>query len=136
MTRSRVYRSGRLAETDLAPDALAGALDEPDTVVWVDLQSPTEQDMAMLAGKLGLHELAVRDAVRRHMRPRLNHYQGHALVITYAAAVSPKSGALHSHELAIFVTPRALVTVRKDDGLNPSDFTDRWDTQSELAGSG
>ncbi|TCO48887.1 magnesium transporter CorA family protein [Actinocrispum wychmicini] len=136
MTRSRMYRDGRLVAEDFPDEDLARYLDDPDAVVWVDLAQPSGDDLAMLADKLGLHDLAVRDAVRAHQRPRLNHYQGHALVITYVAVVNPKSGVLHAHELAIFVTEHALITVRKDDGIDPGQFTDRWDNQSELAGSG
>lgn len=136
MTRSRVYRDGRLEIEDVPPEDLPGYLDDPHAVVWVDLARPTEADLAMLADKLGLHELAVRDATRAHQRPRLNHYQGHALVITYLAVASPKTGTLHAHELAIFVTPQTVVTVRKDDGIDPALFTERWDNQSELAVSG
>ncbi|MFD1048700.1 hypothetical protein ACFQ1S_25800, partial [Kibdelosporangium lantanae] len=44
-----------------------------------------------------------------HQRPRLNHYQDHALVIAYAVTVTEKTGVLHAHELALFVTPHALV---------------------------
>jgi magnesium transporter len=136
MTHSRVYRDGRLQAEDFPPEDLAGHLDDPGVIVWVDLQEPTEQDLAEITGKLGLHPLAVRDAVGNHQRPKLNHYQRHSLVIAYATEVTPKSGVLHAHEMAIFVTEKALITVRKDDGIDMAHVVELWDAQSQLAGSG
>jgi magnesium transporter len=136
MTRSRLYRDGRLESENFPSGELAGHLDDPGVIVWVDLVTPTEDDLAEISEKLGLHRLAIEDAVQQHQRPKLDHYQEHALVIAYAAEVGPKSGTLHAHELAIFVTKRALITVRKDATFDIEKVVTRWDAQPELAGSG
>ena len=41
MTRSRVYRDGRLETEDFAPDRLAAELADPDTIVWLDMAEPS-----------------------------------------------------------------------------------------------
>jgi magnesium transporter len=136
MTRSRVYRDGKLAAEDIAPDELVKHLDDKNTFAWLDLAEPAEEHLTELANKLGMRQRTVQDAVRPHQRPRLNHYQDHALVIAYAVSVTEKTGVLHAHELAIFVTPHALVTVRRDDGIDPGEFVERWDAEPELAECG
>ena len=136
MTRSRVYQDGKLAAEDLAPDELIKRLDDKNTFAWLDLVEPAEEHLTELADKLGMRQRTVQDAVRPHQRPRLNHYQDHALVIAYAVSVTEKTGVLHAHELAIFVTPHALVTVRRDDGIDPGEFVERWDAEPELAECG
>jgi magnesium transporter len=136
MTRSRVYRDGRLQAEDFPSDQLAGYLDDPEAVVWLDLTQPGADDLAAISEKLGLHALVVQDAVEKHQHPKLSRYQGHALLITYAAQMNARSGALHAHELAVILTDRAMITVRKDDGLDIEDVVERWDAEPELAGCG
>lgn len=136
MTRSRLYQAGRLVAEDVEPDELIGKLGDKDTFAWLDLAQPTEAQLTELAARLGMRQRTVRDAVRAHQRPRLNHYQDHALVIAYAVSVTEKTGVLHAHEMALFVTPHALVTVRRDDAINPDEFVDRWDAEPELAECG
>jgi magnesium transporter len=136
MTRSRVYRDGKIEAENFPPEDLAAHLDDPDTVVWLDLAQPSEQDLAELSGKLGLHALAIKDAVQKHQRPKLNHYQHHGLLITYATEATAKTGTLHAHELAIFITKRAIITVREDEGFDIDKVVELWDAQSDLAGSG
>jgi magnesium transporter len=135
MTRSRVYRDGELESENFPPGELAAHLADPETVVWVDYDAPNQPDMAGISRSLGLHELAVEDAVHHHQRPKLEHFPGHALVIAYAVDITPE-GELTSHEVAIFVTPRALVTVRKDGDFDMEKVVARWDTDSGMAGFG
>ncbi len=137
---TRVYRHGRLEASGFPVDAVSDLLGEDGTVVWVDLLAPSEDDVAVLVAELGLHELAVEDAlVERHQRPKLDRYGDSALLSAYAVASAPgPDGApvLSVGELAAFVTPRALVTVRKDPLLSLPDLLARWDASPELAASG
>jgi magnesium transporter len=43
------------------------------------------------------------------------------------------SGKLATSELSAFVTPQALITVRKDDGLDIGAVVERWDASPDLA---
>jgi magnesium transporter len=131
-----LYRDGKLEQENFPAQDLTGHLDDPGAIVWLDLARPTADDLVDLRQQLGLHELAIEDAVAEHQRPKVDHYQGHALVIAYAIEPNPKNGALHHHELAIFVTERALITVRKDPEFDIDKVVERWDRQSELADSG
>lgn len=133
MTRSRVYRDGRLESENFAPDQLAANLADPGTIVWVDMAAPTKEDLAELTGYLGLHELAVEDAVQMHQRPKFSHYPGHGLVIAYAVGTDD-SGALHAHELAIILAKQTVVTVRKDPAFDMEKVVARWDSESTMDG--
>jgi len=39
-------------------------------------------------------------------------------------------------EISAFITPRALITVRKDDGFDPGTLVGRWDASPDLAAHG
>ncbi|MBP2329993.1 magnesium transporter [Kibdelosporangium banguiense] len=135
MTRSRVYRHGRLESENFAPEQLADNLADPDTTVWLDLAAPGKQDLAEISRLLGLHEIAVEDATQQHERPKLSHYPGHALIIAYAVETL-ESGELRAFELAVFIAKQTLVTVRKDPAFNMEKVVTRWDAESEIDGVG
>ncbi|GAC1607685.1 MAG: magnesium transporter CorA family protein [Mycobacteriales bacterium] len=133
---TRVYRDGVLAGEGFPVEQISDLLEEPNTVVWLDLAQPTRQDLAVVTEELSLHELAVDDAVNDRQRPKLDPY-GEALFLSaYVARFDGPTGELSVHEVAAFITPRALVTVRKSADLDLVPLLERWDGSDKLAGSG
>jgi magnesium transporter len=100
--------------------------------VWLDLCDPDSADFAMIAEEFGLHALAVEDAGHEHQRPKLDRYRTHLFLSAYAVGTEP-GGALWATEVAVFITPNALITIRKGDRLDPQGFVDRWDESADLA---
>ena len=68
---TRVYRKGVLEAEGFAVAHVSEYLEQPDTVVWVDFCGPSKEQLHELEGELGLHELAVEDALGPHQRPKL-----------------------------------------------------------------
>ncbi|MDT8911636.1 magnesium transporter CorA family protein [Amycolatopsis sp. PS_44_ISF1] len=136
MAHTRVYRDGVLAERGFPVERVSDYLQDPAATVWLDFCEPTEADLAAIREELGLHALAVEDAVHEHQRPKLDRYETHAFLTAYSARFDPGTGEVTRSELAAFVTPHALVTVRKDDGFDIDAVTDRWDASPDLAKSG
>jgi len=56
---------------------------EPGTLVWLDLQQPDSNDLALLTKKIGLHELAREDLEKRHQRPKLDNYPDQHVLVAY-----------------------------------------------------
>ena len=136
MTRTRVYRLGLLEAENFPAAEMSDYLEDPSTVVWLDLVQPTEADLATISEELGLHRLAVEDAVSEHQRPKLDRYSSHAFLTAYAVRLDPGTGVLSGSELAAFVTDRALVTVRKDEHFDIEAVVQRWDASADLAKGG
>jgi magnesium transporter len=125
---TRLYRKGKL-ELDGFPVAqISDFLDEPDTVIWLDLAQPTRSDLDVIVEELGLHELAVEDALNEHQRPKLDHYADHLFLSSYVARLDEETAELTVSEVAAFVTTRALVTVRKSADLDLEPLIERWDS--------
>jgi magnesium transporter len=133
MALTRCYRHGVLVDSDFDVDQLSEHLEEPGSVVWVDLVAPDTGELALIADELGLHALAVEDAVHAHQRPKLDRYPDHAFLSAYAVRFDPDTAQLVTSELAAFITPRALVTVRPDDGFDINQVVQRWDSAGDLA---
>lgn len=55
-------------------DNLAAALDDPQNLIWLDIQDPADADVALLREQFGFHPLAIEDATRAHERPKVNAY--------------------------------------------------------------
>ena len=133
---TRAWRDGALVDEGFAVDRISDLLDVAGTVVWLDLLRPSPSDLAVITEELGLHPLAVEDAVHEGQRPKLDHYDDHLFLSSYVARLDRESKELSATEVAAFITPRALVTVRKGDDLDVESLISRWDGSSAQAASG
>ncbi|MEC3977444.1 magnesium transporter CorA family protein [Amycolatopsis sp. H20-H5] len=136
MSRTRVYRHGVLAAEGFPVADVSDYLAEPGATVWLDFCGPTENDLAAISEELGLHALAVEDAVHEHQRAKLDRYESHAFLTAYSATLDEDAGSLLVSELSAFVTARALVTVRKDENFDIAAVVARWDSAADLAKNG
>ncbi len=134
--RTRLYRDGRLELEGFPVAEISDHLADEAVTVWLDLRDPDHNDLAVLSEEFGLHPLAVEDAVHEHQRPKLDRYHSHLFLNVYGARLDTGTGQLVTSELAAFVTARALITVRKDDGLDIGAIVERWDASPDLARSG
>ena len=134
-TRTRLYRAGSvIAEGFPAEDIKDLLAADSDSVVWLDLYDPDQADLQILVEEFGLHPLAVEDAVVHHQRPELDRYHTHLFANMYAVSFD-QTDRLTTSELSAFITPRALITVRKA-AFDVDSLLDRWDAAAELAVSG
>jgi magnesium transporter len=131
--RTRLYRDGELALEGFPVDDISDHLNDEAATVWLDLRHPDHDDLAVLSAEFGLHPLAVEDAGHERQRPKLDRYRTHLFLTAHGARLDTESGQLTISEVAAFVTPRALITVRKDDGLDIGAVVDRWDASPDLA---
>jgi magnesium transporter len=131
--RTRLYRDGQLELEGFPVADISDHIDDPAVTVWLDLRDPDREDLDVLSDEFGLHPLAVEDAVHERQRPKLDRYRSHLFLTAYGAKLEADSGELVTTELAAFVTSQALITVRKDDGLDIGAVVDRWDASPDLA---
>jgi magnesium transporter len=127
MRNTRLYRDGVLEAKDFPAAQISDYLEEPGTVVWLDLCEPDQDDLQVISEEFGLHPLAIEDATQPHERPKLDRYQDHYFLTAYAVGLDAATGML---------SPRALITVRKDARLDIDGVVARWDGSADLAGHG
>jgi magnesium transporter len=134
--RTRCYRAGVLHAEDFPVDDVDGHLAEPDTIVWVDIADATAGDLAPLTGELGLHELAVEDALEPHQRPKIDRYPTHMFLACHAVRFDRPSARLDKVEVDAFIGARWLVTVRASDDYVPDAVAARWNDNPDLVRTG
>jgi magnesium transporter len=131
-TRTRLYRAGKLLSEGFPAEQLSERLAaDSEAVVWLDLYEPTQDDLGIVTNEFGLHALAVEDAIQPHQRPKVDRYRTHLFANLYAVALDNQCAALTTGEISMFITSRALITVRKDD-FDIDALVVRWDLNTDL----
>jgi len=131
--RTRLYRNGQLELEGFPVADISDYVNDEGVTIWLDLRDPDHDDMGVLSEEFGLHPLAVEDAIYERQRPKLDRYQSHLFLTAYAVKLDTGTGKLATSELAAFITKQALITVRKDEGLDIGAVVDRWDANPDLA---
>ncbi|WIA98966.1 MULTISPECIES: magnesium transporter CorA family protein [unclassified Curtobacterium] len=116
MVATRAWRNGRPAERDFPVDEVSDLLGrDDDTFVWVDHTDPGPDDLRHVEEELGIHALALEDALEPGQRPKLDRYRDSLFLVVYDVEGLDAQGDLVTHEVKAFITRRALVTMHGPD---------------------
>jgi magnesium transporter len=81
---------------------------------WIDVQQPTEEKMALLAERFGLHKLAVEDCLHLDQRPKLEEYPNHQFIVLQGFTAASKDVCeLTLHEHHFFLAHDWLISVHE-----------------------
>jgi magnesium transporter len=92
--------------------------------VWVNLQSPTEEEARILAEPFGFHELAIEDALNEIQTPKIESYDNHLYLILHGIDFSAAKHTFATHEVDIFLGEQFLVTVHDEFSRSVSRMAD------------
>jgi magnesium transporter len=115
MVSTRSWRNGSDAERDFPVDRISDLVADEDTFVWIDYTDPSAADLQQVEEELGIHALAVEDAVEHGQRPKLDRYRDSLFLVVYDVHGRDADGELVTREVKAFVTKRALVTIHGGD---------------------
>ena len=121
-------RGKRLSDIPLTE--VRSHLTNRDCFVWVALKDPQADELATLQQEFDLHELAIEDAQKGHQRPKIEEYGASLFVVLQL--VEPSGHDLQTGEVAIFVGPQYIVSVRRDAQLGFADVRRRCEQEPEL----
>jgi magnesium transporter len=116
LPRIRTRRVGSPAgvEVALAQPRLAEL--HGDGLTWIHLESPTHEEVQLLAARFGWHPLDVEDVLSRRERPKVDAYTeadrgGYLFAVLHFPVYDAAVGRLNAGELDVFVGPDYLVTL-------------------------
>jgi len=93
-----------------------------DSVEWVDVVDPTDEDLQSVAATYGLQDRTFEEANRRALRPTLQRYADHAYVVAFSGSMA---------EIDMYIGPTWFVSVRRHDPdgkeWDPSAAMDRFE---------
>lgn len=87
-----------------------------DALLWIQLDHPDIAAFSDVAVTLGLHPLAVEDAVQARDRPKLDRYEDHQFVSLMTLRSEDTAAQLEVGRVMVFVGEAFVVTVRQEDG--------------------
>ncbi|MYS24879.1 magnesium transporter [Streptomyces sp. DvalAA-14] len=128
-----IYRDGRRAETpsDLS-DALEHARAVGDSFVWIGMNEPTAEEFDLLGSELGLHPLAVEDALKAHQRPKMESYTGALFTVVRPLTYDDAAARIHASELMVFIGESFVVTVRHGESRTAAEVRARMEQAPEV----
>jgi len=107
----------------LAFDDISEHVGQPGRFIWVELKSPDSQTITRLGKGLGLHALALEDAISTHQRPKLEEYEGHMFIAVRTAQLW--DARMELGETHLFVGGNYVVAIRHDSGSGYRRVSDR-----------
>ena len=134
----RVLRDGQAME-DVPMAEVAAVRADPRALIWVEVTSPTPEDLATLGRAFGIHEVALEDLeIGERQRPKLEQYpdQDQVLLVYYGA--TPGSGELPTRlwEVDLITGQNYLITSHGGGPVDPKPFIHRVKARRELASEG
>ncbi|WP_018077892.1 magnesium and cobalt transport protein CorA [Thiobacillus denitrificans] len=95
-------------------DDISDHVGRPDRFIWIELKSPDSRTITRLGDELGLHALALEDAISTHQRSKLEEYDGHVFIATRTAQLW--ESRLELGETHLFVGGNFVVAIRHGSG--------------------
>jgi magnesium transporter len=115
------------------------ALRARDHFFWLDVVSPSSEDLDTLGELLDLHPLALEDTKEWNQRPKLDRYDAHVLLVFYTARTCAPE---EEHDLAplevhIYVSGSFIMTARREpcsqlDALHDELMPEKTDIEEYL----
>ncbi|MBP6778340.1 MAG: magnesium/cobalt transporter CorA [Piscinibacter sp.] len=127
------YQEGRKL-ADIQIEEISERLKEPGCFVWVALFDASDDELRQMQEEFGLHELAVEDARHGHQRPKIEEYGDTVFVVMHLLEV--EAGDITVGEVAIFVGPNFVLSVRNRSKQHFLGVRDRCEREPELLSHG
>jgi magnesium transporter len=130
---ARLSRPGSEHCVPLKPERISDELQEPDVVVWLELDSPGPAELEMLREEFGFHRLALEDVAKQKQRPKVDEYPDYFFVVLYAPLSPDPNGQVETTEIDLFVGRNFVVTIHRGEVPALADAMERWEkTEPEL----
>ncbi len=113
-TNCLLYRPGQKA-AEITLEEVSEYISDPNNFIWIDIAETEHPQLASLGEELGLHELAMEDALTTHQRPKLEEYGEHLFISAKTAQLL--DGHVFFGEAHFFAGPNFVAAVRHGPSL-------------------
>lgn len=114
MIHSRVHTAGDVRLIDPPLEEVARLHAASGSVVWVDLQAATQQEIDAVARIFGLMSLTVEDLIKQGQRAKLEPFDSYNVLIMHGMRFHPETLAVETPELDIVIGKDFLITNHQD----------------------
>lgn len=92
---------------------LSSSVEIPKDKIWIDVTSPTEQDLQTIREKFGLHPLAIEDVTQKGQRPKVEDYDSHLFTVLHLPTIVESEVVFD--ELYLFLGDRWLISIHSGE---------------------
>lgn len=110
-----VYRQGQnTVEEGFTVAQLPELLKDPSIVIWVDMDSPTEEDERVLLDVFHFHPLTVEDCHENRHYPKIEEFPGYLYFIVHGVRADTSPDRFNTIELDGFLGSNYVITYHHD----------------------
>ena len=110
-----VYREGaEKIETGFTVEQLPELLKDQKTVIWIDMDEPTEADDQTLLNVFHFHPLTVEDCRETRNYPKVEEFPGYLYFILHGVRADTSPDHFNTIELDAFLGPNYVITYHHD----------------------
>lgn len=110
-----VYRQGQnTVEEGFTVAQLPELLKDPSIVIWVDMDSPTEEDERVLLDVFHFHPLTVEDCHENRHYPKIEEFPGYLYFIVHGVRADTSPDRFNTIELDGFLGANYVITYHHD----------------------
>jgi magnesium transporter len=107
-----VYQQGRRRGGETSLSEASDLCRREGSFAWLGLFEPGSEELQRVEAEFELHPLAVEDAVKAHQRPKLEVYGDTLFFVLKPARYIDSEEVIESGEIALFVNPAFVISVR------------------------
>jgi magnesium transporter len=115
---------------DIAVPDIRTYTSRPNSFVWVAVSDPEPAELDELQREFDLHPLAVEDARKGHQRPKIEEYGASLFAALHVVEI--EGDTMQTGEVAIFVGPSYVLSVRRGTRRGFADVRQRTEQEPEL----
>lgn len=108
------HKGSQKISENLTTADLPELLKDPDTVIWVDMESPTEADEQVLLDVFHFHPLTVEDCRENRHYPKIEEFDGYLYFIVHGVRADTSSARFNTIELDGFLGSNYVITYHHD----------------------
>lgn len=109
---------------------------DEETVLWLDLQSPVEDELALLERPFEFHPLAIEDCLTPAHQPKIEDFGDYLFLIFRGIDFNPPVKGFETLKLAAFLAPRFLVTYHRAPMRSVAAVRDKYARDTDLRSRG
>lgn len=121
-----VFRAGDPPE-EITLEAVSDHLQNSESFLWIELKEPDAALLNKLGEELGLHELAIEDALTTRQRSKLEEYGDHLFIS--ARTAHERDHHIQLGETHFFAGPRFVTAIRHGHALSFAKVRDQLTAQ-------
>lgn len=111
MIHARIRTAAGEIHVDPAGEELHGLLEDTSNLIWLDLESPTVDELGLVAGILHWEHLTVEDLEHQGQRAKVEEFEGYAFLVMHSLAYEGTPPALTTPEIDFVIGPHYVASV-------------------------